>query len=124
MHVVACPTPNVWEGGGGRGGGGNEGSEEDLGFDKGGSRCKTALCTACDLQLPKVIGSFVVAPNEQSENWSHLLSGVILVKCCHLSVLGRHGHATQVLIVTNCLQNKLSMSYRCNKDGASPPAHG
>ena len=46
----------------------------------------------------------MVASNEQGQNWSFLLSRVVLVESLHVPVLWGASHATQILIIPNCLQ--------------------
>ena len=45
----------------------------------------------------------MVASYKESQDWSPLLSRVVLVECLHVAVLWRACHAAEVLIITNCL---------------------
>lgn len=55
-------------------------------------------------QLLQEVGRFVVAADEDCENRRRLLTRVVLVESAHFSVLLRHGHAIQIVLVAHGLE--------------------
>jgi len=80
------------------------------------ARCAEVIDVGCEpaavVQLEEVAGCFVVAADDDGENGGLRSAAVVLVKVAEVSVPARHGHAVEVELVSDCLQNCKTPSVR------------